>query len=254
MKVAWYSPLPPSTSRVARYSALLVPALRERGVEVVAARGKRRWRGEPETDIAVYQIADDPAEHAWIFELLLRRPGLVVLHDFSLHRLVAGVTLERGDRDGYLRALERDSGLTGRMLGYAVADGRIPPLWEAHSQRFPLAAEILDRADGVIVHSRALEARVRAAAFMGRIWRVPWPAPLADGATGAGGEILADEVQSVDRVADEYVSALEQAAGGEAVLGSVLHELAQAVADVGLADDRRELRELAARMRELGFS
>lgn len=242
MKIAWYSPLPPSTSRVARYSALLVPALRERGVEVVAARGKRRWRGERETDIAVYQIADDLAEHAWIFELLLRRPGLVVLHDFSLHRLVAGVTLERGDRDGYLRALERDSGLTGRMLGYAVADGRIPRLEETHAEQFPLTAEVLDRAGGVIVHSKALEERVRASAFMGRVWLIPYPAPLLDGG------------QPLDRVVDEYLAAMEQAAGGEAVLGSVLHELAQAVADVGLADDRRELRELAARMRELGFS
>jgi hypothetical protein len=248
MRISWYSPLPPSPCAAARYSALLLPALRER-VDVVASARKRRWRGEPETDVAVYQLADDPAEHAWIVELLVRRPGLVVLHDSSLHRLVAAVTLGRGDRDGYLRALERDAGLPGRLLGHAVADGRIDPLWQTHPEQYPLLSELLDRASGVAVHSRGLERRVREAGFRGRVWLLPYPAPLVEGARVGCAETAA----AVDRVAEAYVAVLEQAAGAEAVLDSVLHELAQAAADVGLGAGPGDVRELAARLREVGL-
>jgi hypothetical protein len=252
VKVVWYSPLPPSSSPVARYSALLLPALRERRIDVVAAAGKRRWRGEPVSDLAVYQLADDPAGHAWIVELLLRRPGLVVLHDASLHRLVAGVTLARGDRDGYLRALERDAGLPGRMLGYAVADGRIPPLWQTHGDELPLLAELLDRSSGAIVHSRGLAARIRALGFCGRIWQLPYPAPAAH-EPQAELPAAVDETAPVAAVADAYVAALELAAGGEAVLDAVLRELAQAAADVGLGAEPERLRELAVSVREMGL-
>jgi hypothetical protein len=49
MKVAYYSPLPPSRSGIADYSALLLPALRERVEVVVAERGKRA----PDADVAL---------------------------------------------------------------------------------------------------------------------------------------------------------------------------------------------------------
>ena len=41
VKVAYYSPLPPSRSGIADYSTLLLPALRERVEVVVAEQGKR---------------------------------------------------------------------------------------------------------------------------------------------------------------------------------------------------------------------
>ena len=52
MKVAYYSPMPPSHSGIADYSALLLPAL-ERRIEVAVVRrpGRRTPRG---TDLALY--------------------------------------------------------------------------------------------------------------------------------------------------------------------------------------------------------
>src|SRR5581483_768733 len=103
MRVAYYSPLPPSRSGIADYSALLLPALRERIEEVVLARpGKRA----PEADVALYHIGNDPDAHGWILDALRCRPGLVVLHEFVLHHLVSGTTLGRGDARGYLDAME----------------------------------------------------------------------------------------------------------------------------------------------------
>jgi glycosyltransferase involved in cell wall biosynthesis len=178
MKVAYYSPLPPSPSGVADYSALLLPALRQRVGLVLARPG--RWRRPPRADLALYHVGNDPQAHGWIVAALARRPGVVVLHELVVHHLVAGITLARGDAAAYLAAMERCHGLVGRLLAHAVLDNRIPPLWETRPQDFPLTGEVLRHATGVIVHSRYAEQGVRAAGFAGPVWRIPhpaWPPP-----------------------------------------------------------------------------
>ena len=173
MKVAWYSPLPPERSGIADYSALLLPALRERIDVVVPKRGKRA-----DADVAVYHVGNNPDAHGWIVDALRRRPGLVVLHEFVLHHLVAGLTLARKDVSGYLRAMEREGGVVGRLLALGVVDGCVPPLWSTRPEAFPLAGEVLDLAEdhGLVVHSRHVEQRTREAGFRGPIWRIPMPA------------------------------------------------------------------------------
>jgi glycosyltransferase involved in cell wall biosynthesis len=183
MKVAYYSPLPPSRSGIADYSALLLPALRERVDVVVAEPGKRA----PAADVALYHVGNDPDAHGWIVDALQERPGLVVLHEHVLHHLIAGITIGRGDARGYLDAMERDLGVTGRLLGLGVLDNLLPLLWETQPERFPLTGVVLDRAHGLVVHSRYVADRARAAGYAGPIWQIPhpaWPmehvAPAAD--------------------------------------------------------------------------
>jgi glycosyltransferase involved in cell wall biosynthesis len=191
MKVAYYSPLPPSRSGIADYSALLIPALAERLEVVIAKPG--RLRREPKADLALYHVGNDPNEHGWIVDALHRRRGVVVMHEFVLHHLISGITLARGDVEGYAAALERDAGPAGRTLAYSVADGRIPPLWETRPQDFPLAREVLDHATGLIVHSRHVEERARAAGYAGPIWQVPmpaWPIPQVEAADVEGEPLL----------------------------------------------------------------
>ena len=114
MKVAYYSPMPPSRSGIADYSALLLPELEKR-IDVVVAR-PGRFRKPPAADVALYHVGNDAEAHGWIVEALRARPGVVVLHDFVLHHLVVGLTFSRGDAAGYLAAMERDHGLVGRLL------------------------------------------------------------------------------------------------------------------------------------------
>ena len=178
MKVAYYSPLPPSRSGIADYAALLLPALAER-IEVAVAR-PGRFRPEPTADIRLYHVGNDAEAHGWIVEALRRRPGVVVLHDFVLHHLVVGLTFARGDAAGYLAAMEREGGLVGRLLAYAVLDNKLSPLWETRPEDFPLAGEVLDHATALIVHSHYVEARARTTGFRGPIMRIPhpaWPVP-----------------------------------------------------------------------------
>jgi glycosyltransferase involved in cell wall biosynthesis len=173
VRVSYYSPLPPERSGIADYSALLLPAL-EQLVEVVAVR---RGRTRPvAADVALYHVGNDPEAHGWIVDALRRRPGVVVLHDFVLHHLVAGLTIGRKDGHGYLAAMERDAGIPGRLLAHGVLDGRVSPPWETRPDEFPLAGEVLANATGLIVHSHYVEERVLEAGYHGPIWRIEHPA------------------------------------------------------------------------------
>ncbi|HEY6962607.1 MAG TPA: glycosyltransferase [Gaiellaceae bacterium] len=182
MKVAYYSPLPPSRSGIADYSTLLLPALRERVDVVVAEPGKRA----PSADIALYHLGNDPDAHGWIHDALMKRPGVVVLHEYVLHHLMAGVTIGRGDGRGYLDAMERELGVAGRLLGLGVLDNLLPLLWETQPERFPLSGVVLDHARGLIVHSAYTGRRAREAGYTGRLWRISHPAwPMQDVAPAA---------------------------------------------------------------------
>ena len=177
MRVAYYSPLPPSRSGVADYSTLLLPALRERIDVVVAKPGGRA----PAADVALYHVGNDPDAHGWIVDALRKRPGVVVLHEYVLHHLVAGITIGRGDGRGYLDAMERELGVAGRLLGLGVLDNLLPLLWETQPERFPLAGQVLDTATGLIVHSGFVAGKARAAGYGGRLWQIPHPAwPMHD--------------------------------------------------------------------------
>jgi glycosyltransferase involved in cell wall biosynthesis len=159
---------------VADYSALLLPALQKRlEVSVVRRGAKRAPRG---TDVALYHVGNNPEVHGWIVDALRRRSGVVVLHDFVLHHLVAGLTLGRGDSEGYLEAMQRDAGVLGRLLAHGVVDRLLPPIWEERAKDFPLASIVLDRADAVICHSRYVERLAREYGYDGPIRVIPMPA------------------------------------------------------------------------------
>jgi glycosyltransferase involved in cell wall biosynthesis len=178
MRVAYFSPMPPERSGIADYSALLLPELRRRLDVAVVRRGRKRPLRE--ADLALYHVGNNPDVHGWIVDALRRRPGVVVLHDFVLHHLVAGLTVGRRDGHGYLDAMEREGGVVGRLLGHAVLDKRIPPLWESRPDEFHLAGEVLELATALIVHSDYVRDRARAAGYGGRVFVVPhpaWPVP-----------------------------------------------------------------------------
>jgi glycosyltransferase involved in cell wall biosynthesis len=163
---------------VADYSALLVPALRKRLEVTVVRRGRKRApRG---ADVCLYHVGNNPDAHAWIVDALRRRPGVVVLHDFVLHHLVAGMTVGRRDGHGYLDAMEREHGVVGRLLAHGVLDKRIPPLWESRPEDFPLPRFVLDDATALVVHSQTVRDLARAAGYDRPIRVVPhpaWPVP-----------------------------------------------------------------------------
>jgi glycosyltransferase involved in cell wall biosynthesis len=189
VKVAYYSPLPPSRSGIADYSTLLLPALRERIDVVVAQEGKRA----PGADVALYHLGNDPDAHGWILDALHERPGVVVLHEYVLHHLIAGTTIGRRNGRAYLDAMERELGVAGRLLGLGVLDNLLPLLWETQPERFPLSGVVLDKAEGLIVHSNYVAGRAREAGYAGPLWQIPhpaWPMHAVEPATDVSGDPL----------------------------------------------------------------
>jgi glycosyltransferase involved in cell wall biosynthesis len=234
MKVAYYSPLPPSRSGIADYSALLLPELEKRLDVVVARPG--RFRRDPAADVALYHVGNDAEAHGWIVDALRRRPGVVVLHDFVLHHLVVGLTFARGDASGYLAAMEREAGLVGRLLAYAVLDNKLPPLWETRPEDYPLTGEILQHATALIAHSHYVEQRVRGIGYERPIVRIPhpaWPVPEVAAAQITGDPLFGcfghlNETKRINELVAAFARVRERHPGARLLLvGSLAVRLAR---------------------------
>lgn len=170
LRLAVWSPLPPSTSGIADYVAEALPALAEAcEVAVVAPdghagglpEGVRVHRPEeaPEVDLDVYHLGNSPA-HAYVYRAALARPGVAVLHDWSLHHLVLSETVERGDVSAYLREMRRAHGTRGtfvaRQVARALGGDLLPAL-------YPLNDRVLERSLAVVALSATVAERARRA-------------------------------------------------------------------------------------------
>jgi len=150
--VAVWSPRPPSPSGIADYVAEQMPAL--------GAHLDLRWVGREDeaapADLDVYHLGNSPA-HAFVYRAALRRPGVVVLHDWSLHQLVLRETVERGDVSAYLREMRRAHGeegtFVGRQVARALGGALLPAL-------YPVNDRVLEGALAIVTLSRALHALV----------------------------------------------------------------------------------------------
>jgi glycosyltransferase involved in cell wall biosynthesis len=170
VKLAYLSPLPPQRTGIADYSMELLPALLERAeidlwIDQAIAAGMLPGCGvfnyveKPELllelgkyDAVIYQMGNSAA-HRNIFPVLLKHPGIVVLHDFVLHHFLAGYYLETlRSPAGYLEEMRYNYGGAGEELARTMLERGVP-LWEQQAIRFPLNKRVLDHARGAIVHS-----------------------------------------------------------------------------------------------------
>ncbi len=161
MKLAYASPLHPQASGVSDYSEELLPHL-ARAFEItlvtdqltptnpaLAAFPKLDVREldarAASFDALVYHIGNAPL-YANFYNAARRLPGVIVLHDVTLHHLRAWQTIERGSASAYFDALRAAYGET------IAAQARQNPA-SLNRFEYPLSEELLERARGVIVHS-----------------------------------------------------------------------------------------------------
>lgn len=173
-QIAFFSPLPPERSGIADYSAELLPHLaRWVDVTLFAARPDRvadtlrarypvrdiaeysaaRWR----YDVALHQMGAS-MYHDAMYALLLRHGGVVVLHEHNLHQFIATRTIgARQSFAGYERELGYALGVDGVRMAIEISQGRrAHPFAEA-----PLAERLLDRSQGLILHSHFAQRQVQ---------------------------------------------------------------------------------------------
>jgi hypothetical protein len=144
VRLALWTPRPE-----AAWVAALVPLLeREAPVEVVAADGA------PEESLDLYHVADDPA-HAYVHRALRRRPGVVLLADWTLHTLARADAAERSGAGAYLSEARRAHGTTGAFIARQVArgtGGELPSLLAMNDR-------VLDASLGLVAFTELVRGR-----------------------------------------------------------------------------------------------
>lgn len=167
MKIAFFSPMPPTKSGIADYSeALLQPLAKLAEVEIFTEKPSRFDTSR--YDAVLYQLGNNP-HHGFVYEAAMEHPGVVVLHEANLHHLIADLTIRRGDWDAYLRAVESNGGVDA--LDYATRYVRTRE--RGPDYELPMLRSILCRSRAAIVHSTAVEDEIRSQGFTGPVGRIP---------------------------------------------------------------------------------
>ena len=176
MRLAFVSPLPPRKSGIADYSEALLEHLR-RQAEVEVSEALPAGFDPNRYDTIVYQIGNNPY-HAGAYEAALKYPGVVVLHEFNLHHLIAELTIKRQDWDGYMREVAYDGGAAALKYARRVRALEVGPDYLG----VPMMRRLLDASRAAIVHSRYVRDRARAAGFERPVGVIPHGAwlPAAD--------------------------------------------------------------------------
>jgi glycosyltransferase involved in cell wall biosynthesis/SAM-dependent methyltransferase len=176
MRVAFFSPMPPSKSGIADYSAALLDPL-ARLVDIEVFDREPAAFDPAKFDLALYQLGNNPY-HEFVYDAALRHPGVVVMHESNLHYLIADRTIGRGDWDGYLGEVEYNGGEQALAYARRVRALEVGPDYDG----VPMTRRLLERARALIVHSSCVGEQMRATGFQGPLARIPHGAwiPQAD--------------------------------------------------------------------------
>jgi glycosyltransferase involved in cell wall biosynthesis len=155
--LACFSPWPPSRSGIADYSHRLTGALSRYcdpicctdGTESIqidfASRPAQDFHGETK---ALYHVGNS-RQNEFVFKAALQYPGVIVLHDWSIHGMVYHSTVKQGDADAYMHLMKTTYGERGEAHAGEVLAGRTTIDFLA----FPLSEGLIRRSLGVVVHS-----------------------------------------------------------------------------------------------------
>jgi glycosyltransferase involved in cell wall biosynthesis/SAM-dependent methyltransferase len=167
VRVAFFSPMPPSKSGIADYSEALSAEMGKRACLSIFDRENSDY--DPSAhDVALYHIGNNPS-HAFVYEAALRNPGVVVMHEANLHHLVADLTIRRGDWDAYLAEAERNGGAPALEYARRARTLAVGPDYEG----VPMTRRLLEAARGLVVHSDFVAWQMRTQGFEGPIATIP---------------------------------------------------------------------------------
>jgi glycosyltransferase involved in cell wall biosynthesis len=187
MRIAYFSPMPPAKTGIATYSSYLVPVLAKHCEVTVFAPNPCTWSSPEITlcnfeenpylikslsvyDQIIYHIGNNPHFHLDIYKVLLRFPGVVVLHDLVLYFLVAGQ-----GKGGLIKEFCENYG-----------PGKVDELWRVFNEspdgdllqygnpaRYPLIRRVLNRSHAIVVHNQASATRLAEMGFAPKVHVIP---------------------------------------------------------------------------------
>ncbi|MEJ7650325.1 MAG: glycosyltransferase family 4 protein [Nakamurella sp.] len=127
-----------------------------------------------EYDHVVYNIGDNPANHAAQMRLLRTVPGLVLLHDVSLIHLLLP-DLVHGPEDAARAEFVRWYGPEAAVASAALRSDELKFVQDPENiRRYPMIEPVLEHAPAVVTHSQWAAGRVRDA-YAGDVWVLPLP-------------------------------------------------------------------------------
>lgn len=163
MRLAWFSPLPPTPSGIAAYSAELVPVLATRGFEIDTFCETNAhdfvWQHRRRPyDLTVFQLGN-AHHHDYQWAYLFRYPGLVVLHDAQLHQARALFLTKRWRPRAadYLAEVHANHPDAPADLPYLV----LARMGDRLYQHWPMVRLVIERARMTLVHNQWLAAQLR---------------------------------------------------------------------------------------------
>ena len=159
--------MPPVKSGIADYSAVLAQHLAEIATVQIFTEKPRHFNPAA-FDAIIYQVGNNP-HHEFVYEAALEHPGTVVMHESNLHHLIAGLTIKRGNWDGYLAECHYEGGTQALEFSERVRKLEVGPDYLG----VPMLRRLLSISKAAIVHSRAVESDLRNAGFNGPIGRIP---------------------------------------------------------------------------------
>lgn len=166
-KIAIFSPLPPVKSGISYYAAILAEALSafyditffvdcsyEPDDAVLSYANVYKVQNINDTvkdlgdfDVVLYHFGNSEY-HAYMYDISLIVPGVVVLHDFILHHLVAEMTLRNKKSDMYLSKVAKWYPEYLEKAKYIVKNNLVPDLFH-----YPFNDEIVNGSLCIIVHN-----------------------------------------------------------------------------------------------------
>jgi glycosyltransferase involved in cell wall biosynthesis len=190
MKWNWFCPLPPAKTGIADYCAQVLPFLcstvdvtlwtdqrawdpflEERAEVRSYDRNDIPWKAIHRADLSIFHIGNNEPFHGGIWEVARHCPGLVVLHDPTLHHFFFHLYRDHlyrerwNARSAYLKLMRRYYGESSLHAATKFFEGRLSSEFmatEFMAERFPLTDHALENALGVVVHSREMFARLKA--------------------------------------------------------------------------------------------
>lgn len=181
--VVWVSPFPPVASGISQYSRDFLAAVD--GVwsfRVVAEPGSQpiSWRTisavpasriGPES-VVVYNVGNS-GFHPKAFELALKRPGVLVLHDVVLHHARVAAYVRRGKGRDYIQLLKDRYGARGERVAREMLRG--VPL---DLDDFPFSEDYIEASRIVVVHSAYARSQVLKHCPAAQVHTIPMGVPL----------------------------------------------------------------------------
>ena len=167
MHIAFFTPLSPLHSAIADHSEGLLPHLAELA-DVDLFIGDDYTPSNPEItgrftihnfrdfsrragryDAVLYAMGDNATFHGYVYEMLQQFPGVVMLHDTTLHRTMIHLAFQQGRPEMYLQQMRDAYGVADIRIAQRVVAG----YGEGYVKRYPLFERVVNSSLGVIVYN-----------------------------------------------------------------------------------------------------